>query len=367
MKLVEIFEGVPEFRRSNQVLYPLSELLVIALCGVLSGANNFEEIAEYGKEKLTFLRSFLSLENGIASHDTFRRVFQNMSCTAFESCLTKHTKSVLAELSDHQINIDGKVLKATGKKGKKTSAICIVSAWSSEQNICLGQSKVDKKSNEKTAIPELLKVLDIEGALVSIDAMGCDKKIAEVIRSKEGDYLLALKKNQKYLYEEVHDWMQSRKANLEVFEEIDYVGGRIEKRTTYVCKDLTFIDEAALWKDCYSIIMVEAQRTFKNEPTKTSFKTRFYISSARRNAAYFGAATRKHWSIENELHWFLDMVFEEDNQRLRQGNAPQNMAMIRKLALQTLFKYKGKKSMKTFRKKVGWNQSLLGEILNEFA
>jgi len=367
MKLIELFEEVADFRRESQVLYPLNELLVIALCAVLGGANDFEEIVEYGKEKSDFLKGFLVLENGIASRDTFERVFQNISSSAFESCLVKHSKEVLAALSKQQINIDGKVLKATGTKGKKTAAICIVSAWASEQNLCLGQAKVDKKSNEKTAIPELLKTLDIEGALVSIDAMGCDKNIAKRIRAKEGDYLLALKKNQKNLYEEVHDWMQSRKENLDCFEQTDYVAGRIEKRSTYVCTDLTFIDEAVKWKDSQSIIMVEAQRSFKQQPDKISFKRRFYISSAHENAVYFGAATRKHWSIENELHWFLDVVFREDNQRLRTGNAVENMAILRKVALQTLLKHKGKKSMKTFRKKIGWNDDLLWEIISNFS
>lgn len=366
MKLVQIFEEVPDFRAKNLVAHSLSEILVIALCAVLSGADDFEEIAEYGREKEAFLRNFLQLPRGIPSHDTFRRVFQNIDTKVFEQCLRRHSEAVLAELEAYQINIDGKVLRATGKRGKKTAAICIVSAWASEYCLSLGQSKVDKKSNEKTAIPEIIETVEIKGALVSIDAMGCDKKIAALIRSHQGDYLLALKKNQKGLYEEAHDWMQQHKSLMEIHQQVDYVGGRIEKRVTYVCDDLTFIDESRHWKDSKTIIMVECERQFKNGTSKTTFQTRFYISSKRQTAEYFANCTRNHWSIENQLHWFLDVVFNEDRQRVKVGNAPENMAIMRKLALQALLKHKGKKSMKTFRKKIAWNENLLLNVLADF-
>ena len=366
MKLLEIFEELPDFRRKSQVRHNLSSILVISLCAVLSGADDFEEIAEYGKEKEGFLGQFLSLPYGIPSHDTIRRVFQNMDTSSFEKCLRARSEEVIKGLKEYQINIDGKVLRATGERGKKTAAICIVSAWSSEHCLSLGQVKVDKKSNEKTAIPELLEAIDLQGALVSIDAMGCDKKIAATIRSKEGDYLLALKKNQKGLYEEVEDWMKKHKSTMENYSETDYVGGRIEKRTTYVCSDLTYIDEARHWKDSKRVIMVESERSFKNGKEKTTFQTRFYISSKEQDAQYFSKQTRKHWSIENQLHWYLDVVFNEDRQRVREGNAPENMAIIRKLALQTLIKSKGKKSVKTMRKKIAWKEDLLFEVLQYF-
>jgi len=324
MKLLEIFEELPDFRRKSQVRHNLSSILVISLCAVLSGADDFEEIAEYGKEKEGFLGQFLSLPYGIPSHDTIRRVFQNMDTSSFEKCLRARSEEVIKGLKEYQINIDGKVLRATGERGKKTAAICIVSAWSSEHCLSLGQVKVDKKSNEKTAIPELLEAIDLQGALVSIDAMGCDKKIAATIRSKEGDYLLALKKNQKGLYEARH------------------------------------------WKDSKRVIMVESERSFKNGKEKTTFQTRFYISSKEQDAQYFSKQTRKHWSIENQLHWYLDVVFNEDRQRVREGNAPENMAIIRKLALQTLIKSKGKKSVKTMRKKIAWKEDLLFEVLQYF-
>jgi len=366
MKIIEIFEKIPDFRRKNQVTHYLSSILVIALCSVLSGADDFEEMAEYGMEHEDFLKDMIALPGGIPSHDTFRRVFQNMDTNAFESCLKEHAKEVIKNLKDLQINIDGKVLRATGIRGKKTAAICIVSAWASEHYVSLGQVKTSKKSNEKTAIPKLLQAIDIEDALVSIDAMGCDKNIAKLIYTNKGKYLLALKKNQKGLYEEVQDWINNHKSNMDIFEQTDYVGGRIEKRKTYVCKDLTYIDETQNWIDSKCVIMVESERSFKNGQQKTTSQTRFYISSKLADAEYFSKSIRQHWSIENHLHWQLDIVFNEDRQRLREGNAPENMAILRKLALQTLIKCKGKKSVKTFRKKVAWNQNLLFEVIQNF-
>jgi len=175
-----------------------------------------------------------------------------------------------------------------------------------------------------------------------------------------------LKKNQKNLYEEVHDWMHRHKSTLDRHQQIDYVGGRIEKRTVYVCDDLTFIDEAQKWKDSKTVIMVQSERDFKTGIQKSTTQTRFYICSRFGDAAYFNRCIRSHWSIENQLHWYLDVVFREDKQRLKQGNAPENMAIMRKLALQSLLKNKGKKSMKTFRKKIAWNEVLLIEVLLNF-
>ena len=222
---------------------------------------------------------------------------------------------------------------------------------------------MDRKSNEKTAIPEVIRSVDVKGNLVTIDAMGCGKKIAG---SYEGDYQLALKKNQKGLYEEAHDWMQKHKHSMDVHTGVDYVGGRIEKQTTYVCNDLTFIDGAGDWKDSRTIVMMEPERGFKNGQEKTTVQTRFYIISKDEGAEYFARATRNHWSIENQLHWYLDVVFNGDRQRLGEGNAPENMAVMRRLALQTLLQKKGKKSMKTYRKKIAWNENLLIDILVNF-
>lgn len=363
MKIVEIFESIPDFRNEKYINYKLSEILVLSLCAVLSGADDCEEIAEYGQEKEKFLRQFLELKNGIPSHDTFNRVFKNMDIPSFEKCLIEWSREIMDELADRQINIDGKVLRATGKRGKKTAAICIVSAWLSEHCLCLGQYKVSKKSNEKTAIPQLIEAIDIRESLVSIDAMGCDKKTAALICYHQGEYLLALKKNQKGLYEEVHDWMNHHHATMDKFEQTDYVGGRIERRSTYVTNQLTFIDETQQWANSKSIIMIKSEREFKNGVEKNTAQTRFYISSVDANAEYFARRIRNHWSIENQLHWYLDVVFNEDRQRVRMGNGAENMAILRKMGLQILLQNKGKKSLKTIRKKVAWNENTLLDIL----
>lgn len=364
MRLTEIFENVADFRVVGRTDHKLSEILVLSLCAVLSGADDFEEIAEYGRQKESFLSQFLELPNGIPSHDTFNRVFHYLDKDSFQNCLQTWSKEIIECLEGCQINIDGKVLRATGKRGKKTAALCLVSAWVSEHCLSLGQVKVAQKSNEKTAIPDLIESINIEGSIVSIDAMGSHKRIANLIIENKGDYLLALKKNQKGLYEEVHDWMQAHKSSTQQFVHTDYVGGRIEKRTTYVSQNLDFIDELKDWKQSTTIIMVESEREFKNGESKSTFQTRFYVSSANESAEYFGLRTRHHWSIENQLHWYLDVVFNEDRQRVRQGNAPDNMATLRKMALQLLIQHKGKSSLKKVRKRAAWNENFLLQVLD---
>jgi len=349
MDLKTIFSEVPDFRIAKKVKHYLNELLIISLCAVLSGAEDCEEIEEYGNQKEEFLRQFLILPNGIPSHDTFNRVFRFMDCEAFNKCLCNWSGEIISELKEqYQINIDGKVLRATGKKGKKTAALCLVSAWVAEQHLSLGQVKVSKKSNEKTAIPKLLDDLEMENALVSIDAMGCDKVTAKKIESRGGKYLLALKKNQQSLYEEVHDWMEKHEQHCDKHECVSLTGGRIEKRTAYVTSNLDYIDELENWIACKSIIMIKSERTNKNAPDKTTTQTRFYISSAAGDAKYFNECTRHHWSIENNLHWQLDVVFSEDRQRIRKDKGAN----------------KGKGSLKKARKRTAWSDAFLIQVLN---
>jgi len=370
MKLVEIFEKIPDYRVLNRTHHNLSEILVISLCAVVSGADDFEDIEEYGHQKKAFLQERLGLEliNGVPSHDTFNRVFRHLNKRHLEESLRKWTKDIIDNLVEHQINVDGKVLKATGKRGKKTAALCLVNAWLSDHSISLGQVKVSQKSNEKTAIPELINTIDTEGALVSIDAMGCQKSIAELIVNDDNkaDYLLALKKNNKRLYKEVEDWMNKHKLRMDTYQQIDYVGGRIEKRTTYVTQNLVYIDELTGWKGVKSLIMIESERKYKNGEQKDTFQTRYYISSKGGQSEYFGSCIRKHWGIENQLHWYLDVVFNEDRQRVREGNAPDNMAILRKMALQILVQNKGKSSVKKVRKRAAWNNDFLAQIITTF-
>lgn len=366
MKITEIFDEVPDFRVLGRISHKLSEVLVIGLCAVLGGAEDSEEIAEYGRQKEDFLRKFLDLEHGIPSHDTFTRIFRFMDQDKFGACLYRWSEEIVDSLDALQINIDGKVLRATGKRGKRTSGLCLVTAWVAEHCLSLGQVKVDAKSNEKTAIPTIIEDIDITGALVSIDAMGTHTKFAQQIRTKQGDYLLALKKNQKNLYEQVSDWMERHQSSLEKHTETDYVGGRIETRTTWICQDLRWLNALEEWPDCTSIIMTDYERSFKQGKAETSSKRRFYISSAHYDAEQFNQAIRSHWSIENQLHWYLDVVFMEDRQRVRQGNGPENMATLRKLGLQLLLLQKTKgTSLKKLRKRAGWNDEFLIKTISE--
>jgi predicted transposase YbfD/YdcC len=360
MDLQKIFSEVPDFRINRRKLHLLSDILVISLCGVISGANDFEDIAEYGRQKQAFLSKFLVLPNGIPSHDTFNRVFRHLDTQSFNNCLVKWSSEILSCLDFYQVNIDGKVLRATAKSGEKKSGLCLVSAWVSEQNVSLGQLKTSVKSNEKTAIPELISNLDIKNALVSIDAIACSKSVASQIIEKEADYLLALKNNNKGLYEQVSHWMKSRKSYFDVEKHIDFGSGRIEHRNCYVCQELSFLEDLADWKGIASVIMIEASQE-KNGVI--SNETRFYLSSKSENASFFNKAVRNHWKIESTLHWQLDIAFLEDRQRVQMNNAAENMSTLRKMSLQLILKNKTNKSVKTTRNKAAWNNDVLISIL----
>lgn len=358
------FEGVPDFRKNRRKKHQLVDILVIALCALISGADDFEEIELYGKRKEAFLRTFLELPNGIPSHDTFNRVFKLMDKKAFGECLYRWSKQILevVESQISQINIDGKVLRATAKSGFRKSGICVVSAWVAEHQLVLGQEKVATKSNEKTAIPELLASLDLKDGLVSCDAAGCQLKNCDLIVEKQGHYLVALKKDHKHIYEQVSERMEKNKAFLSKDEWVDFGSGRIEKRTCYVENHLALLDELQEWQHLKSVVMVEATRE-KNG--KTTSETRYYLSDLAATAKEFNHFVRNHWSIENRLHWKLDVVFREDQARTRTGNAPENLATARKLALQMLNQVSDKESIKNRRKTAGWDDEYLKSILSK--
>jgi predicted transposase YbfD/YdcC len=362
MNWQKFFGSVPDFRMNRRKKHNLVDILVIALCAVVSGADDFEEIAAYGRKKESFLMGFLALENGIPSHDTFNRVFNYMDKAAFGDCLYKWSKELLSFVADnlHQINIDGKVLRATAKAGAKKSGICLINAWVAHQHLVLGQEKVQGKSNEKTAIPQLLKSLDLKEALVSCDAAGCQLKNADLIVEKGGHYLLAIKKDHKHIYEQVSDWMEKRKTTLASDEWIDFGSGRIEKRTLYVETYLDLLDDLKPWKHLKAILMVESSR---EKAGKTTFEKRFYLSSLVDAPKALNHFVRNHWSIENQLHWKLDVVFKEDLARSRTGNAAENLSTTRKLALQLLNQVTDKESMKNRRKMAGWDDNYLLNIL----
>lgn len=364
MEFDKFFKGVPDFRINRRKKHLLIDILAISVCGVVCGANDFEEIAMYGRQKEAFLSTFLDLPNGIPSHDTFNRVFKFLDKNAFSECLYRWSRELLSSIDEYytQISIDGKVLRGTAKSGSKKSGICLISAWVSEHELVLGQQKVDNKSNEKTAIPDLLNSLDLTDSIVTIDAIACSQNNADLIVSKKGHYILALKKNNKHIYEQVSQRMRQTKEQLTHYQETNFGSGRIEKRTCYVETNLALYDDLTKWTHLKSIIMIEAQRDIKGN---ISTEYRYYLSDLCITPQNFNLAIRNHWSIENRLHWKLDVVFLEDFQRTKSDNAPENLATIRKLALQLINQINDKESVKNRRKIAGWNDDYLLNIITK--
>jgi predicted transposase YbfD/YdcC len=361
MVYTDFFSDITDLRVKGRTTHLLGDILLLSLCAVICGADDFEDIENYGKEKESFLKTFMALPGGIPSHDTIDRVFRRICPKELGNCLLRHSKGILDYLDKYHVGIDGKVLRATATSGQKKSGLCIVSAWASEQGLCLGQLRMDSKSNEKTAIPELLRELDLERAIVSIDAIACNGPVAETIVGKGGDYILALKSNQKTLYQQAQSEFERQRPGLQPDIWEDFGSGRIEKRTAFVLDNLAFVDEASKWQGLESIFVVEALRELPDG--RKQEQTRYYISSLSLSAAQANKAVRSHWSIENNLHWQLDVSFNEDRSRIIKDNAPENMACLRKIALQMITPLKGKQSIKSCRKIAGWNDGFLLEIL----
>jgi len=358
--VIDIFDDIIDFRESGKVIHDLHEVLTLSLFAMLCGAEDYEEIEDYGHRKLDFLRQFLELENGIPSHSTIQRIFRFLCPKELVLCLSKNIARILEFKEQYLLNIDGKVLRGTGTTGKKKSGINILTAWSQEHNLVLGQLKTEEKSNEKTAIPDLLEMLDLENAIVSMDAIACTNNIATSIIEGGGDYIIAVKNNKKGLKEEMTDWLDRDRSDFDVFQKTDYVGGRIEEQVYTVCTDLQHLSQEDLLFESQSIIKVWSKRTIGN---KISEETRYYISSITATAEKFAKLIRGHWSIENQLHWHLDVSFNEDKSRVRKDNGPENLNIMRKLTLQILKSMKDKKSIKKRRKNAGWDDNYLLEIL----
>jgi len=347
-------------------LYPLEEVFTITICGVLCGANNWVEVAEYGRAKQEFLSQFLELKKGVPSHDTFGDIFSSLDTNKFEECFVSWTGSICKEIPE-LIAIDGKVIRGSKEPGNDKKAICLVSAWAGKQEIVLGQKKTAEKSNEITAIPKLLELLTLKGAIVTIDAAGCQKNIASQIISKEGDYVLALKGNQGNLLEDVslflkdHNKKDSKNESSDFHKTIDSAHGRIETRRYFITSDISWLSQKEEWKNLTSIGMVESEVRRGGQISKD---TRYYISSLLPNASLFAEAVRGHWGIENKLHWSLDVTFQDDLCRIRKNNAPANFTIIKQIAM-NLFKKDTtvKKSLNIKRHLAGWKESYLKKLI----
>ncbi len=369
ISLIEHFKAVEDPRVKRSQRHLLIDIITIAILGVICGANDWVAIAEYGRSKQEWLETFLELPNGIPSHDTFCRVFASLEPEQMQSSFVNWVRSVSHLTQGEVVAIDGKKVRHSYDRGDNKGAIHMVSAWASQNRLVLGQRKVDEKSNEITAIPELLKVLDLHGCIVTIDAMGTQTSIAEQIVAKEGDYVLALKGNQSNLFEDVQqlfEYAQStdfKDIEHDYHECVDAAHGRIETRRCWSMGCVDGLLNGEKWAGLKSIVMVEAIRRTATDPRPTPEK-RYYISSLAPNAQCLAEAIRTHWSIENSLHWVLDVAFREDECRIRKGHADENFALLRHLALSLLNQDKtAKVGLRNRRLRAGWDDNYLLKVL----
>ena len=359
---------IPDPRMKNKCRHKMEDIVMISICAILCGADDWNSIARFGVSKKNWLLEFLELPNGIPSHDTFRRLFSILSPDAFRNFFSDWVRDI-AGVVNGVIAIDGKTLRRSHDKRLGIGAIHMVSAWSADNGIVLGQVKTEEKSNEITAIPKLLKILALKGCIITIDAMGCQKAIASQIVDQGGDYLLAVKDNQKNLA----DAIKSIFAGVEGAEHKDHPIGyhetsersrdRQETRRHWIIECNDKFACKAEWKGLKTIGMVESQRTIRG---KTSVERRYYIGSIEKDAALFGRSVRQHWGIENSLHWRLDMGFREDESRIRKGYSGENFAVMRHMAINLLKKEKTTKlGVKNKRLRAGWDADYLAKLLSD--
>lgn len=331
--LISFFDGLTDPRVDRTKKHLLKDIIGLTICGVLSGCDDWEDIELYGDLKYTWLKGFLLLPNGIPSHDTINRVFASLDPLELRECFIDWVQSIAAVTNGRIVSIDGKRLRNSGTGGKK-AFLHMVSAWCSGNNMVLGQVKTDEKSNEITAIPTLLELLVLEGAIVTIDAMGCQSEIAEQIVARQADYVLAVKQNQGHLQDDIQEaFEQSPDALSHTHTEKSH--GRIEKRICSVITDMDWISNKGKWKKLQSVIRVQSQRTIL-QTGEVQTEQRFYISSLLSDPQHFNQIIRQHWSIENQLHWSLDVTFKEDMSTKQAGNAAENFSIITKIAINLL-------------------------------
>jgi predicted transposase YbfD/YdcC len=366
--LLKHFASLEDPRVAYLVEHRLLDIIALTICGVICGADSWVEIEAYGHSKTDWLQSFLALPNGIPSHDTIRRLFTMLEPASLQSCFANWVKSI-AELSDGEVvAIDGKCVRRSYDNGKGQGAIHMVSAWASENRLVLGQVKVDSKSNEITAIPKLLEILDLQGCIVTIDAMGAQTTIAEQIIEQGADYILSLKGNQGDLHQDVEqlfDWAlktQFKDILHEFHLSLDKGHGRIEIRRHYLLGSVEYLLNAERWCGLKRIGMIESERRIEGKPT--TLERRYYLLSLDGDVQRFATAVRSHWGIENQLHWCLDVAFDEDQSRIRAGHAAENMTLIRKIALNLLTQEASAKvGKKAKRLKAGWDNDYLLKVL----
>jgi len=364
--LLEHVSVIPDYRVIGRCDHLLVDIIVIAITSILCGADDWNSIEGFGKAKEEWFRKFLKLPFGIPSHDTFRRVFAKISPSAFQECFIGWVRDVTGTI-EGVIAIDGKTVRRSHDRSSGKKAIHMVSAWAAENSLVLGQVKTDEKSNEITAIPELLRLLDISGCIVTIDAMGCQKAIAKQIIEQKGDYLLALKGNQSGLHEAVEavfqeaDRLGYKEYPVDYYETSERSRNREEIRRHWTIECDGLFEQTKLWEGLKIIGMVESERTVNDQ---TTIEYRYYIGSIENSARLFGKSVRDHWGIENKLHWRLDMGFREDESRIRKEHSAENFAVMRHFAINLLKQDKlTKLGVKNKRLKAGWDDEYRADLL----
>lgn len=366
--ICECFSPVDDPRIERNKKHLLLDIIAIAICAVVSGADDWVAVAEFGQNKIDWLRQFLALPHGIPSHDTFGKVFARICPNQFSQCFLDWVQQVF-EVTDGQIiPIDGKTLRRSHDRSGGKAAIHMVSAWAAANQIVLGQVKTEEKSNEITAIPQLLRLLDIKGCIVTIDAMGCQTEIAAQIIDQQGDYVLALKGNQSSVHDAVIAFFQDPRLEqdpdftLHHHQSTDGGHGRVEIRRYRCCSDIDWLDETGRWKDLQSICEVTSERHVGNE---ISQEIRYFIGSIKPDPKLWARAVRDHWGIENKLHWRLDVAFREDDSRVRKGHGPENFAVLRHLALNLITQETSTKaSIKSKRYRAALSDEYRLKVLN---
>jgi predicted transposase YbfD/YdcC len=359
------FNDLKDPRQPGKVTYPLNEILLLCLLAVIAGAEGFTDIARFGDTKLDLLRRFRPFRDGTPTHDHLGDILAVLDAEQFQRCFVAWVASVTG-IPAGVIAIDGKTVRRSGRKRNGKAAIHMVSAFAARQRLVLGQLKVAEKSNEIIAIPKLLRMLAIEGAIVTIDAMGCQRDIAQQIIDQKADYVLALKGNQGSLQADVEVFMAEQKANgfadTEITRDttVDADHDRIETRTTTVIEDVEWLQERHDWPGLKAVVMVESSREIGG---KIEHETRFYIASLVMAAALFGPVVRSHWAIENSLHWVMDMIFRDDECRVRTDHAPANFTTIKHMAHNLLRKPSTKDSLRLRRKIAGWDDDFLARLI----
>jgi len=367
LSIAHHFAQLADPRIDRSRLHELLDIIAIAICAVVAGADSWDDIEDFGVAKAGWLGTFLDLPNGIPSHDTFRRLFERLDPEEFQRGFLGWIEALHEATERQVVAIDGKTLRRSFDRSKGRSALHMVHAWATANHLLLGQVAVDEKSNEITAIPKLLKMLSISGAIVTVDAMGRQKEIARTIRGRKADYILALKANHEHLFEQVVGFWDGESARLMKGPGIGYHRewseghGRDEFRRCWATSDLSWLEGREEWEGLKSVVMIEAERFIGD---RLSVETRYYLSSLGNDAKLLNEAVRSHWGVENSLHWVLDVTFDEDRSRIKKENAPENFGLLRRLALCLLKKEPtSKRSIKGKRLRASWDEAYLQRVL----